>query len=249
MPNSATRSRAVPLHPRRVSGPARRPLTAGPNVRGRTSAFERIARIPDYRFVDRVLRSRGSIWLIGILLGGIVAMQVSLLRLNTGISRAITTQQTLEHQNQLLQKGITEASSAEMIRARATERGLIDPEAGNNRYLKSRGASDVVRADKRMTPPSAEAEYVMKTGGKPLAVGMTAEGALAALAAAETATNTAAPTGTAPATTAGVTPTSTAQPLPTPDATVSSTAPAATPTAVATPPAGTATVTATPPQG
>ena len=37
------------------------------------------------------------------MLGGIVAMQVSLLRLNSGISRAVQTQSTLERQNATLQ--------------------------------------------------------------------------------------------------------------------------------------------------
>ena len=85
----------APHRSTRAGSPARR---AGwrprgrPVPRGRTGAFERISRIPDYRVVDRVLRSRGCIWLIGLLLGGIVAMQVSLLRLNAGISRAVQTQ-------------------------------------------------------------------------------------------------------------------------------------------------------------
>ena len=76
--------------------------------RGRTGAFERSAGSPITGVVDRLLRSRGCIWLIGILLGGIVAMQVSLLRLNSGISRAVQTQSTLEKQNMALQTPIAE---------------------------------------------------------------------------------------------------------------------------------------------
>ena len=97
--HAAVRTRTAPIHPRRVSGPSRRLAPAAPIPRGRTHAFERISRIPDYRAVDRVLRSRGCIWLIGLLLGGIVAMQVSLLKLNAGISRAVTTAGTLERAN------------------------------------------------------------------------------------------------------------------------------------------------------
>ena len=47
------------------------------------------------------------------MLGGIVAMQVSLLRLNTGISRAVQTQETLERQNATLQAAIAELTSGE----------------------------------------------------------------------------------------------------------------------------------------
>ena len=79
--------------PRRVSGPLRPAPAAGAAVRrGTTGVFERIRALPETRFVDRLLRGRAWIWLIGLLLGGIVAMQVSLLKLNAGISRAVTTQ-------------------------------------------------------------------------------------------------------------------------------------------------------------
>ncbi|HEX6025883.1 MAG TPA: hypothetical protein VFZ00_28080, partial [Solirubrobacter sp.] len=113
MPQHATvtRPRTAPYRPRRISGPVRRPVPAGPAIRrGRTSAFERLSRIPDHYLVDRLLRSRLCIWVIGILLGGIVAMQVSLLRLNAGISRAVQTQSTLELQNATLQASIAEAT-------------------------------------------------------------------------------------------------------------------------------------------
>jgi 16S rRNA C1402 N4-methylase RsmH len=38
--------------------------------------FERLRGLPDKRVVDRLLRGRLCIWVIGVLLGGIVAMQV-----------------------------------------------------------------------------------------------------------------------------------------------------------------------------
>ena len=56
--------------------------------------------------LDRLLRSRLWIWALGALLGGIVAMQVSLLKLNSGISRAVETTTTLERQNADLEAGI-----------------------------------------------------------------------------------------------------------------------------------------------
>src|SRR6201991_3255729 len=132
---AAARTRTAPIHPRRVSGPSRRLAPAAPIPRGHTGVFERISRIPDNRVVDRILRSRGSIWLIGLLLGGIVAMQVSLLRLNTGISRAVMTQSTLEKQNMALQSSIAELTSGERVTAAAAGGQMIDPPAGQTRYL------------------------------------------------------------------------------------------------------------------
>lgn len=227
--DSYTRSRTAPYAPRRVSGPVRRPLPAGAPVRGRTSAFERIARLPDYKLVDRLLRSRACIWLIGILLGGIVAMQVSLLKLNTGISNAYTTQETLEHKNQLYKVQIAELSSTERIRSQAIDMGLVDPAAGNNRFLNSRGAEkDAKRALRRIQPPSDAAKGVMLNGGKPLPEGTALTGVPGAITP-ETQTPNAS---VANQVTPTATPMSTPEPLPTPAAT-----PVATPTPALTDPA------------
>src|SRR3954471_7216457 len=163
--HAAVRTRTAPVHPRRVSGPSRRlaPAVAGP--RGRTGAFQRISRIPHYRAVDRVLRSRGCIWLIGLLLGGIVAMQVSLLRLNSGISRAVQTQSTLEQQNMALQSAIAELTSGERVTVAAAGGEMVDPPAGQTRYLTAHPATDPARAARRYKPPSARAIAIMNNHG------------------------------------------------------------------------------------
>ena len=52
--------RTAPLHPRRISGPVRRPLPAGPRSRAAAPARSSgSAGIPDHYVVDRLLRSRG----------------------------------------------------------------------------------------------------------------------------------------------------------------------------------------------
>jgi hypothetical protein len=183
MARHATAARTAPVHPRRLSGPVRRPLPAGPPVRGRTGTFERLSRLPDHYVVDRLLRSRACIWLIGIMLGGIVAMQVSLLRLNAGISRAVQTQSTLELQNATLQASIAEATSGEKLRAAALDAGMIDPQAGDTRYLRARPATDPRRAARRMKPPSERARSIMGNGGMlPGALATPTPGAVTAVA-------------------------------------------------------------------
>ncbi len=244
--HAAVRTRTAPIHPRRVSGPTRRLAPAGPVPRGRTGAFERISRIPDHRVVDRVLRSRGCIWLIGLLLGGIVAMQVSLLRLNSGISRAVQTQSTLEKQNMGLQSAIAELTSGERITAAAAGGQMIDPPAGQTRYLRPRPATDPARAVRRYKPPSARAIAVMNNGG--MLPGALAEpGSAAAQLAASLSAGSAA-AGANPITPpAGTTATPPAGTTVTPQATA--TPPAGTtvtPQATATPPATTAQTQATP---
>ena len=155
MPEHATvtrpRQRTAPIGPRRVSGPSRVALPAGPAIRhrGRTGAFEKISRIPDHRVVDRLLRGRACILIIGLMLGGIVAMQVSLLRLNSGISRAVQTQRHARAQNTTLRGGDRAGSGRATASARPPPSGMIDPPAGERRFLKRAAASDAPRAARR----------------------------------------------------------------------------------------------------
>ena len=176
-----TRSTVVPRHHRRVSGPARpmRPVpaaggaAAAGSVRGRqrTSAFERLRALPEHRYVDKLLRSRAWIVVVALLLGGIVAMQVSLLKLNAGISRAVQTSATLERQNADMQDAIARLSSGERVRTAAANTGMVSPPPGDVGFLRSRGARDDALAAERMQPPSAEARALMANGGHdPIAV-------------------------------------------------------------------------------
>jgi cell division protein FtsL len=161
-----TRRAPAPRHARRVSGPMR-PLPAGPPLRrGATGAFERLRALPEHRIVDRLLRGRIWIWLIGALLGGIVAMQVSLLKLNAGISRAVTTTATLERQNAALESEIARLSSSERVRRVAAREGMVMPPAGEVEFLRARPHRDGNLAARRMEPPSDEAALVMANGGR-----------------------------------------------------------------------------------
>jgi hypothetical protein len=165
------RPRPAPARPtaRRVSGPLR-PAPAGAGGdgfrRGTTGVFERIRALPETRLVDGLLRGRVWIWLIGVLLGGIVAMQVSLLKLNAGISRAVTTTATLERQNANLEAEITRLSSGDRVREAAIADGMITPLPGGVEYLRSRGERDATRAARLMQAPSEEAAAIMENGGR-----------------------------------------------------------------------------------
>jgi hypothetical protein len=243
MPEPATvRRRIAPPQPRRVSGPARpRPLPAGaPALAGRTGVFERLRALPDTRAVDRLIRSRACIWVIGVMLGGIVAMQVSLLRLNTGISRAVETESTLQRQNADIEAAIGRLTAGDRVREWAISDDMLDPPAGDTRFLVARPGTDPWLAVRRMKPPSDAARQVMESGGRlPGVDAAGAAGTLTPAAATQTvpgttsATQLSAPTATATATAAtAATPTATATAVPTPTPTA---IPTATPTPVATP--------------
>jgi len=166
-PHARTQPRRA-HHPRRISGPIARPVPAGPLTlprRGSTGAFERLRALPDHRMVDRLLRGRVWIWLIGLMLGGIVAMQVSLLKLNAGISQSVEQASTLERVNADLETEVARLSSGERIRQAAAQEGMVAPSAGDVVYLSPRPDMDPRLAAERMQSPSDDAAQVMANGG------------------------------------------------------------------------------------
>lgn len=215
MSRPATARRPVaPRAPRRVSGPARpghpaparaprprpRPVPAPPATQ-RTGPLQTVS---DHRYLDSLLRSRAWIWILALGLGGIVAMQVSLLKLNTGISRAVESASTLERQNAQLEVQVARLSSDANVRIAAERLGLVRPDASAVYWLQARGERDALRAAARMTPPSAEAQTLLASGGR--------------MPTATPAAMTPAPLAgtTAPATAVTPQPTATAQPAATP---------------------------------
>ncbi len=163
-------ARHAPHAPRRVSGPVQRrlvPAPAGPAGlprRGTTGFFARVRALPDHRLLDRLLRSRLWIWALGIALLGVVTMQVSLLKLNSGISRAVETTTTLERQNAALEESITKLTATDRIQVGAEALGMLMPAAGDVGYLQA-GPNDADRAVSRMQPPSEEAAALLANSG------------------------------------------------------------------------------------
>jgi len=225
-----TRARTAPrpVPARRVSGPLRpAPAGAPPLRRGNTGVFERLRALPETRVVDGLLRGRVWIWLIGLLLGGIVAMQVSLLKLNAGISRAVTTAGTLERQNADIEADIARLSTGQRVREAALTEGMITPAAGAVEFLPARPGRDARLAARRMQPPSDLAAQIMANGGREPGVLAAAPMAAATtpLVAPGTTETTTTPTTTetattAPATTTTTDPAATATPAPTAPPTV-----------------------------
>jgi len=169
-PASLRSSPAAPRGPRRISGPVQRRAVAAPAGagalprRGTTSIFTRVRALPEHRLVDRLLRSRLWIWALGALLGGIVAMQVSLLKLNSGISRAVETTTTLERENAGLEASLARLSATDRVQSGAVQLGMQMPAAGDVGYLSS-GDQDATRAVRRMQPPSEEAKALLANRG------------------------------------------------------------------------------------
>jgi hypothetical protein len=136
-----------------------------PTRRGSTGVFERLRALPEHRVLDRLLRGRAWIWLIGLMLGGIVAMQVSLLKMNSGISASVEQASTLERRNAALETDVARLASGERIQLAAAAKDMVAPPAGDVAFLTARPDRDPRLAARRMQSPSDEAQELMANGG------------------------------------------------------------------------------------
>lgn len=174
---------AVPRAPRRVSGPARpnrrddaiardrrddsarrartRGATAGDPFIVR--ALHRTQRMADSRFLDRLIRGRLWIPLVAAGLMGIVFMQVTMLKFNAGIGRAVTSAATLEQQNATMRADLSRQESGDRIATVAHGLGMVVPADGTTAYV-SAARGQAHTAVTKMTPADATAVQRTQAG-------------------------------------------------------------------------------------
>ena len=220
-PTRTTRRTPTQRPPRRISGPSRPKRDPRASATGATAVARpplamrlglRAMRVGDARVLDRLVRGRAWIALVAVALMGIVFMQVSLLKLNAGISRAVTAADTFDRQNSSLREEISKLDSGERIQAVAAKLGMVTPAAGDVHYLDGRGADGAraaasIKPPKPVTPSAAPAA----TTTAPATSTTTPPPAPTATAASAT-TNAPATTSAAPASTTAAPATSTATP-------------------------------------
>ena len=106
------------------------------------------------RTMDRLVRSRVWIGILAFGLIGIVAMQVSMLKINSGIGRAVQTASTLERTNAALRGEVSRLSAGVRIVPLAKDQGLVMPAPADVGYLRAESArAAAVRAARRMRAP------------------------------------------------------------------------------------------------
>ena len=105
--------------------------------------------IADSGFVMRMTRGRLWIGLLGLLLVGIVGLNVWALSLNASSSKVARQTDGLKRANSALQAQIAGQLSNEQVQAAATKLGLIVPEPGSIRYLGT-GGDDAAVAARRL---------------------------------------------------------------------------------------------------
>ncbi len=158
---SSARAGAATAHPRaparvvgsgsrRISGPARGNAgVAAPALSTRPLRLRlapALARVPDHRVLDRMMRGRLWIGAIAFALLGIVAMQLSLLKLNTGIGRALEHESLLRRQNATLRFDVSNLSAGDRVETQAVRMGMTMASPGAIHFLSAGGSDQVRRA-------------------------------------------------------------------------------------------------------
>jgi len=154
MPDAAFAPQPIPRsRPRTPSRPPLRIAAGGASIARRVA--EATLEVSGSRTMDSLVRSRAWVVIVAFGLIGIVAMQVSMLKLNNGIGRAVETAATLERSNVTLREEVSRLRSGERIQALAGERGFVMPEPGDVAYLSAASASGE-RAARRMSAPDPQ---------------------------------------------------------------------------------------------
>jgi hypothetical protein len=98
--------------------------------------------LQDSTLLDRLVRGRGWILLLGALLFGLVALNVSLLKLNAAAGHSAERAKVLRIQNAKLRGKVSRLASGDRLRASAAEMGLVMPEPKKVHYLNTRADRD-----------------------------------------------------------------------------------------------------------
>jgi hypothetical protein len=156
-PAAAARARAgvaaplrQPIAPRRVSGPTRHPRAAPISpLRQRHP----LVLLLDAPFLDRLIRGRAWIALVGFALLGIVAMQVAILRLGASIGRSVSQIEQLTQQNETAATAIAGLQPGQNVAVEASALGMVYPPDDNIDYLRY-NAGDAALAAASIGPPT-----------------------------------------------------------------------------------------------
>jgi hypothetical protein len=98
--------------------------------------------LQDSTLLDRLVRGRGWIIVMGALLFGLVALNVSLLKLNAAAGQNAERAETLRIENGKLRGKVSRLASGDRLRSAAAEMGLVMPEPKKVHYLTARRARD-----------------------------------------------------------------------------------------------------------
>jgi len=160
------RARPARERPQPVRNPGAKPATG---IRGRIASFA--LSLPDHHLLDRVVRGRVWIPLLGVLLAGIVATQVEILKLGASMGRSLEQTSSLTTQNEQLRDNVAALSDDQRIERLATAMGLVLPPPGAVGYLPAGPGGEVARAVANIHPPDTAAFLALAASNGALVTG------------------------------------------------------------------------------
>ncbi len=116
-----------------------------------------IAALPDHPLLDRIVRGRAWIPILGVLLAGIVAMQVEVLKLSAGVGRSLERGTALQSRNEQLRASVAALSDGQRIERLAASMGMVMPAPEAINFLDVRPGVAIARALTNIHPPDAGA--------------------------------------------------------------------------------------------
>jgi hypothetical protein len=140
----ARRGRPERTAPPRRRTPARRP--GGHLIPIAVGTATAVGRLPDSGLIVRLTRGRAWIPLLGVLLTGIVALNVVTLSLTATASRIDQNIQALEEENSLLRSRDAQKSATERVRNDAAGLGLVVPATDHITSVQSRAKDPAIAA-------------------------------------------------------------------------------------------------------
>ncbi len=167
----------VAREPAPRTAPARRPAAVPkpkpkPDARGvarRVGAF--VLSLPDHQLLDRVVRGRAWIPLLGVLLAGIVAAQVEILKLGASMGRSLEQTTALTSQNEQLRGSVAALSDDQRIERLATNMGMVLPPPGAVGYLAAGPGGEAAAALASLRAPNAMAFMALAPSNGALVTG------------------------------------------------------------------------------
>jgi hypothetical protein len=162
-----------PRAPRRVSGPVggraasvpRPPQSPRPRTRpiasssrsaplvARARSFVRS--LPDHAVIDRLVRGRVWILALGVMLAGIVAMQVEVLKLGASIGRSVQRSSVLSVRNEQLQASVASLADDQRIERLAAGMGMVMAPPGAAGFLDANQNGNLASALRNLQAPNA----------------------------------------------------------------------------------------------
>ncbi|MHB8690125.1 MAG: hypothetical protein ACYDHH_02670 [Solirubrobacteraceae bacterium] len=136
---------SLPLRERVPRTRARPPRPARPQRLPRDRqlarrALQGVLSLPDLPLLDRIVRGRTWIALLGVMLAGIVTMQVEVLKLGREIGAATGQATVLQSRNELLRASVAGLSNVQRIEQLAVQQGMVMPPPTGIGFVASSGA-------------------------------------------------------------------------------------------------------------